>query len=144
MSKNIEYASKTHCLISYLMQIRLNALACIDKLLDSLDKMMILDEVLPFLTNINCQDVDIIMSVIGNRVMLFTQSTITVRLSCLEIKFFFLLWDQDRKGKFIPLAFIVFEINLSNLSIYFLKEPNLLRKTRQLICPRCIFYVLLS
>ena len=47
------------------LQIRLNALACIDKLLESLDKMMILDEVLPFLTDIQCQDVDIIMSVIG-------------------------------------------------------------------------------
>jgi SCY1-like protein 2 len=46
-------------------QTRLNALACIDRLLDSLDKMMILDEVLPFLTEIQVQDVDIIMSVIG-------------------------------------------------------------------------------
>ena len=45
-------------------QTRLNALACIDRLIDSLDKMMILDEVLPFLTEISCQDVDIIMSVI--------------------------------------------------------------------------------
>ena len=47
-----------------LLQTKLNALACIDRLLDSLDKMMILDEVLPFLTEMNCQDVDIIMSVI--------------------------------------------------------------------------------
>ncbi len=46
-------------------QTRLNALACIDRLLDSLDKMMILDEVLPFLTESQCQDVDIIMAVIG-------------------------------------------------------------------------------
>ena len=49
----------------YSKQTRLNALACIDRLLDSLDKMMILDEVLPFLTEIQGQDVDIIMSVIG-------------------------------------------------------------------------------
>lgn len=46
-------------------QIQLNALACIDKLLDSLDKMMILDEVLPFLTELKAQDVDIIMAIIG-------------------------------------------------------------------------------
>ena len=51
--------------ITLLLQTKLNALACIDRLVDSLDKMMILDEVLPFLTDIPCQDVDIIMSVIG-------------------------------------------------------------------------------
>ncbi|ELU03322.1 hypothetical protein CAPTEDRAFT_140753, partial [Capitella teleta] len=47
------------------VRTRLNALACIDRLLDSLGKMMILDEVLPFLTEIQVQDVDIIMSVIA-------------------------------------------------------------------------------
>ena len=43
----------------------MNALTCIDRLLDSLDKMIILDEVIPFLTEITCSDVDIIMAVIG-------------------------------------------------------------------------------
>jgi len=47
------------------VQTRLNALECIDRLLDSLDKMIILDDVLPFLTDIQCSDVDIIMSIVG-------------------------------------------------------------------------------
>ena len=47
-----------------LVQTRLIALECIDRLLDSLDKMMILDEVLPFLTDIQCSDVDIIMCIV--------------------------------------------------------------------------------
>ena len=46
------------------LQTRLIALECIDRLLDSLDKMMILDEVLPFLTDIQCSDVDIIMCIV--------------------------------------------------------------------------------
>lgn len=49
----------------YYFQIRINALACIDKLLDSLDKMIILDEVLPFLTDISCQDADVVMAVVS-------------------------------------------------------------------------------
>jgi len=54
-------------LIIYLflrLQTRTNALECLDRLIDSLDKMMILEELLPFLTEIQCSDVDIIMSVV--------------------------------------------------------------------------------
>ncbi|XP_064607095.1 SCY1-like protein 2 [Liolophura sinensis] len=47
------------------VKIRINALSCIDKLLDSLDKMIILDEVLPFLTDISCQDADVVMAVVS-------------------------------------------------------------------------------
>ena len=49
----------------YVLQTRLNALACVDRLIDSLEKMMIIEEVLPFLAEITCQDVDIIMAIIG-------------------------------------------------------------------------------
>ena len=45
--------------------MKVNALLCIDKLLDKLDKMIILDEVLPFLTEINYPDTEILMAVIG-------------------------------------------------------------------------------
>ena len=45
--------------------MRLNALLCIDNLLESLDKMIILDELLPFLTDIQCQDAKIVMAVVG-------------------------------------------------------------------------------
>lgn len=45
-------------------QTRTIALECLNRLIDSLDKMMILEEVLPFLTEIQCTDVDIIMAVV--------------------------------------------------------------------------------
>ena len=44
-------------------QTRTNALECLNRLIDSLDKMMILEELLPFLTEIQCSDVDIIMAI---------------------------------------------------------------------------------
>ncbi|GFO05052.1 scy1-like protein 2 isoform x5, partial [Plakobranchus ocellatus] len=47
------------------VRIRINALTCIDHLLDSLDKMLILDNILPFLANISGQDPDVIMCVVG-------------------------------------------------------------------------------
>lgn len=47
------------------LQIRINALTCIDHLLDSLDKMLILDNILPFLANISGQDPDVVMCVVG-------------------------------------------------------------------------------
>ena len=46
--------------------MRINALTCIDHVLDSLDKMMILDDVLPFLMDITLgQDAKIVMAVVG-------------------------------------------------------------------------------
>ncbi|KAK0064949.1 SCY1-like protein 2, partial [Biomphalaria pfeifferi] len=46
------------------VKIRINALTCIDHLLDSLDKMLILDNILPFLANITAQDPDVIMCIV--------------------------------------------------------------------------------
>ena len=51
-----------------ILQTKLNALACVDRLLDSLDKMTVLEEVLPFMTEITCSDVDIIMAQSGQSV----------------------------------------------------------------------------
>ena len=51
--------------ICVVVQTRLNALACIDRLIDSLEKMMIIEDVLPFLIDITGQDVDIVMAIIG-------------------------------------------------------------------------------
>ena len=51
--------------------MRINALTCINTVLDSLDKMMILDEVLPFLMDITIgQDAKIVMAVVGQHSML--------------------------------------------------------------------------
>ncbi|XP_076462131.1 SCY1-like protein 2 [Babylonia areolata] len=47
------------------VKMRINALSCIDHLLDSLDKMLILDDVLPFLTDITCQDPDVVIAVVN-------------------------------------------------------------------------------
>ena len=47
------------------LQTKQNALTCIARLLDSLDRMIVLEEILPFLTDINSHDVDIIMIVLG-------------------------------------------------------------------------------
>ena len=52
-------------LCMWALQTKKNALECLSRLLDSLDKMVILEEVLPFLTEIQCSDVDIIMAVVG-------------------------------------------------------------------------------
>ena len=52
--------------------MRLNALLCIDNLLESLDKMIILDELLPFLTDIQCQDAKIVMAVVGRFLIFFS------------------------------------------------------------------------
>jgi len=42
-----------------------NALECINRLVSSLDKMIIIDDIIPFLTEIQCSDADIIMAVLG-------------------------------------------------------------------------------
>ena len=43
----------------------MNALECINRLVSSLDKMIVIDEIIPFLTDIQCCDADIIMAVLG-------------------------------------------------------------------------------
>ncbi|XP_025110543.1 SCY1-like protein 2 isoform X2 [Pomacea canaliculata] len=47
------------------VKMRINALSCVDHLLESLDKMLILDDVLPFLTDITCQDPDVIVTIVS-------------------------------------------------------------------------------
>ena len=57
--------ARLSCMHVWALQTKKNALECLSRLLDSLDKMVILEEVLPFLTEIQCSDVDIIMAVVG-------------------------------------------------------------------------------
>ncbi|XP_046578667.1 SCY1-like protein 2 [Haliotis rubra] len=47
------------------VKLRINALTCIDHMLDSLDKMLILDEILPFLADVSCQDAEVVMTIVG-------------------------------------------------------------------------------
>lgn len=43
----------------------MNALECIGRLLKSLDTMIILEEVLPFLVEIQCSEAEIVMALLG-------------------------------------------------------------------------------
>jgi len=52
------------------LKTRLNVLMCVDRLLDCLNKMSIIDDILPFLAEIQTTDVDIIMSLVGQSVSL--------------------------------------------------------------------------
>lgn len=62
---------------------RLNALECLNRMLDYLDKMMILEEILPFLTDIQCSDADIIMTVVGSFV--FFSCTSLLLPTCVSV-----------------------------------------------------------
>lgn len=53
------------CVALDAFKTRLNVLTCIDRLLDCLDKMAIIDDVLPFLAYIQTTDVEVIMSIVG-------------------------------------------------------------------------------
>jgi len=57
---------KTCVLIASIRQTRSTAVQCIGRLLNDIDKMIIVDEILPFLTDIQSSDAEIIMAVIGN------------------------------------------------------------------------------
>lgn len=57
--------AKTLFLKSTNVRVKVNALACISKLVDTLDKTLILDEVLPFLIDIKEQDTEIIVCIIS-------------------------------------------------------------------------------
>ena len=64
--------------------MRLNALLCIDNLLESLDKMIILDELLPFLTDIQCQDAKIVMAVVGGLYLMYIKCLRCIFYECLN------------------------------------------------------------
>jgi len=51
------------------LKTRLNVLMCVDRLLDCLNKMSIIDDILPFLAEIQTTDVDVIMSLVGQCVL---------------------------------------------------------------------------
>ena len=53
------------CLESQTLSVRVNSLVCIGKLLEHLDKWIVLDDVLPILEKINIRDSSILMSMLG-------------------------------------------------------------------------------
>lgn len=56
---------KKLCLVSANVGIKVNCLISIGKLLENLDKWLVLDEILPFLQQINSREPAIIMAIIG-------------------------------------------------------------------------------
>ena len=50
------------CVALRCAKTRVNVLACVDRLLDCLDKMAIIDDVLPFLADIQTTNVDVVMT----------------------------------------------------------------------------------
>lgn len=56
---------KKLCLSTKLISVRVNCLLCIGKLLDHLDKWLILDEVIPFLSQIQAREPAVLMAIVG-------------------------------------------------------------------------------
>jgi len=66
-------------LILWCSQVRVNCLVCVGKLLEHLDKWLVLDEVLPFLPQIPSREPAVLMGILGmlcdwNHVLLFYNS----------------------------------------------------------------------
>lgn len=68
---------KKLCLLSTNVGIKVNCLISIGKLLENLDKWLVLDEILPFLQHINSREPAIIMAIIGNNIFLKLTKMIT-------------------------------------------------------------------
>jgi len=47
-------------------QVRVNCLVCLGKILDHLDKWMVIDFILPFLGEIPSRDPAVVMGIVGN------------------------------------------------------------------------------
>ena len=57
---------KKLCINTNLLSVRVNALICIGKLLQNLDKWLVMDEILPMLQQIPSREPAVIMAIIGN------------------------------------------------------------------------------
>ena len=56
---------KKLCISTNLLSVRVNALICIGKLLQHLDKWLVMDEILPMLQQIPSREPAVIMAIIG-------------------------------------------------------------------------------
>jgi SCY1-like protein 2 len=65
---------KKLCVGSQLVSVKVNCLLCIGKLLEHLDKWLVLDEVIPFLPNIPSREPAIIMAILGIYKLALTHS----------------------------------------------------------------------
>lgn len=56
---------KKLCLNSPTISVKVNALICIGKMLDNFDKWLVLDEIIPFLSQIDSREPAVLMAIIG-------------------------------------------------------------------------------
>lgn len=62
------------CLTSSSLQVRVNSLVCLGKILEYLDKWFVLDEILPFLQQIPSKEPAVLMGILGKEKSLFLLS----------------------------------------------------------------------
>jgi SCY1-like protein 2 len=60
---------KKLCISTTLLSVRVNALICIGKLLQHLDKWLVIDDILPMLQQIPSREPAVIMAIIGRQPM---------------------------------------------------------------------------
>ena len=60
---------KKLCINTNLLSVRVNALICIGKLLQHLDKWLVLDEILPMLQQVPSREPAVIMAIVGKSSM---------------------------------------------------------------------------
>ena len=74
MANNTDYmiSSRVECRDSYIiLQVRVNSLLCLGKLLEFMDKWYVLDEILPILQNVKSREPAVLMSILGMTLYLF-------------------------------------------------------------------------
>lgn len=65
---------KKLCVTSQLVSVKVNCLLCIGKLLEHLDKWLVMDEIIPFLPNIPSREPAVIMAILGIYKLALTHS----------------------------------------------------------------------
>lgn len=77
---------KKLCLTSQNISVKVNCLICIGKLLDNFDKWLVLDEILPFLSQIESRDPAILMAIIGIYKITMTNSKLGITKEIMATK----------------------------------------------------------
>ena len=77
---------KKLCLHTGLVSVRVNCLLCIGKLLDHLDKWLVLDEIIPFLPQIPSREPAVLMAILGIYKLALTHSKLGLTKEALATK----------------------------------------------------------
>ncbi|XP_044740222.1 SCY1-like protein 2 [Chrysoperla carnea] len=77
---------KRLCLSTSYLSVRVNCLLCIGKLLEHLDKWLVLDEILPFLTQIPSREPAVLMGILGIYKLAMTHKKLGITKECIATK----------------------------------------------------------